>query len=99
MSTIVQTKNIVLSAEREQKIQTLLAKLFRRHTRLQRVTVSLELDENKWYKVLLTAHWPGKQFAVAGKQPQLHAAVVDSVKRLNRVLRKNKEKVLQRARK
>ncbi len=98
MSTIVQTKNIVLSAEKEQKIQKLLDKLFQRHSRLQRVTVSLELDEKKWYKVLLTAHWPGKKFTIQGAQPELQTAIIDGVKRLNRVVRKNKEKSIDRSR-
>lgn len=98
MSTIVQTKNVFLPEEVEQSIQALLSKLFRRHNRLQRVTASLEQDERKWYKVLITAHIPGKQCVIVAKKPHLYSAVVDCVKRVNRVLRKDKEKRIHRTR-
>jgi len=92
MSTIVQSKNISLSQEGQERIRALLEKLYDKHTRLQGVSVSLEQDEKKWYHVSLTAHWPGRQFAIQGRKPHLYTAVLDCVKRLNRALRKNKEK-------
>lgn len=98
MSTIVQSKNVFLPEEMEQSIQALLAKLFRRHNRLQKLALSLEQDENKWYKVLITAHIPGKQCVLVTKKPHLYSAVVDCVKRVNRVLRKDKEKRIHRSR-
>ncbi len=99
MSTIVQTNNVFLPEEMEQSIEALLSKLFRRHSRLQKVTASLARDENKWYKVLITAHIPGKQCVIVTKKPHLYSAVVDCVKRVNRVLRKDKEKRIHRTRK
>lgn len=94
MSTIVQLRGIFLPDEVQNRIQHLLNKLFRKHTKLQKVTASIQRDEKNWFKVLITAKQPGKQFVVEGAKPQLYSAVVDCVQRLNRVMRKQKEKVL-----
>lgn len=97
MNVILQSRNIMLDEALEAFIQEQLAELDRHGYRLEKITVELDRVKKKKNdtfsnEVTLIADWPGENAVVERHAENMKVAVVDAVERLDRVLRKAKEK-------
>lgn len=97
MNAILQSRNIEVDEALEAYINQQLAELDRHNYRLLKLTVILEKVEKKKNdsfanQVTLVADWPGENIVVERHAEDIKVALVDAVERLDRVLRKAKEK-------
>lgn len=99
MNIILQPRNLEVEADLQELIETQLAELDRHGYRIEKVTVVLDrIDKKKndtfSNTVSLIADIPGENVVVDRHAADMRTAIVDAVERLDRVLRKTKEKRL-----
>lgn len=97
MNIILQSRNIEPDEALQTFIQRQMEEIDRHGYRLEKLTVELSRVEKKKNDtfsntVRLIADWPGENIVVERHAEDMKVAIVDAAERLDRVLRKAKEK-------
>lgn len=92
MRTIIQTKNTRIPGFLQRWFDRSLAKISEHHRNLILLTARISKEKNNLFRVQLTVKAKGKDHVIEVEQHQLFWALSDAVDRLQRQLRKNKER-------
>lgn len=94
MYTLIQrSKRFFMPEELKKQMDKLFQKLLRRYRGLDKVTATIDTEKPHGFKVSLHAQFRGKLLFVEGTQRTVQGAFLNAMKRLERVVRAQKEMI------